>query len=206
VVIATLAGPVIAVQTQKLIERATASQNQRRWIFEVIMSNRATRLTDENVRALNLIDLAYRRRHDRKVIAAWRSLFGELTQGIRDGETDIATINAWNGRCSDRYVALQAAMSHALSFNFTEEESRRGIYYPKGHDQREAAHLAILHNAALVLSGASALKMAVTELPVAPEAAALQVALTEKMAKAYAEDGALRVRMVVPDKSPTATI
>lgn len=85
---ATIAGPILAVQAQKWVERATESRRRRRWIFETIMSNRATRLADENIRALNSIDLAYRPRliasaKDRAVVAAWRSLFGELNDGLK---------------------------------------------------------------------------------------------------------------------------
>ena len=86
IVCATLLGPVLAVQAQKWVERATESRRRRRWIFDTVMANRATRLADENVKALNLIDLEFRRRRipssrDRAVIEAWHELFGELTQG-----------------------------------------------------------------------------------------------------------------------------
>jgi hypothetical protein len=59
VVLATVAGPVIAVQTQKWIERATENQNRKRLIFQVMMANRATRLSDDHVKAVNMIDLAF---------------------------------------------------------------------------------------------------------------------------------------------------
>ena len=59
VVLATVAGPVIAVQTQKWIERASENRNRKRLIFEVMMANRATRLSDDHVKAVNMIDLAF---------------------------------------------------------------------------------------------------------------------------------------------------
>jgi hypothetical protein len=86
VVFATLAGPIVAVQTQKWIERATERKRSRRWIFRALMSNRATRMNDEFIMALNLIDLEFSPGRfggskDRVVIHAWRSLFGEYQQG-----------------------------------------------------------------------------------------------------------------------------
>ena len=39
VVLATLAGPAIAVQTQKFIERATESRRRRLQIFNALMAN-----------------------------------------------------------------------------------------------------------------------------------------------------------------------
>jgi hypothetical protein len=93
-------------------------------------------------------------------------------------------------------------MSAALGFHFTDEELRRGIYYPKGHVDREAAQLAILHNLKRLLAGETAINMNVKELPVAPEAAAVQTALLERMAKSYADDGALKITIASGDDAP----
>ena len=82
IVLATLGGPVIAVQTQKFIELASENRRQKYWVFTALMANRATRLNDEYVRALNLIDLVFLPRwwkpQNRKIIEAWKTLFGEL--------------------------------------------------------------------------------------------------------------------------------
>jgi uncharacterized protein DUF6680 len=193
VVIATIAGPVIAVQTQKWIERATESRRRRRYIFDVMMSNRATRLADEHVRALNMLDLEFRAKRDAPVIAAWRALFGELTQGIKDGETDQTILNAWNRRCDDLYVTLLSAISKRLGFSFVEEDLRRGIYYPRGHSERETAQLAILHGLGLILEGRAALSMKVTEFPTSQQVVDAQTILLDKLSKAYTADGELRV-------------
>lgn len=52
IVVATVAGPVVAVQTQKWIERATENRRRRYWIFNALMANRATRLADDYVKRL----------------------------------------------------------------------------------------------------------------------------------------------------------
>jgi hypothetical protein len=194
---ATILGPILAVQAQKWIERATESRRRRRWIFDTIMSNRATRLADENIRALNAIDLEYRpgiipSKKDRAVVSAWRSLFGELTQGLRNAgpDADAPTVNAWDDRCRELYVRLESAMSAALGFKFTDEELRRGIYYPRGHVEREATQTAILQNLKKLLAGETAIN---TKVIVTPEAAAAQAALLERLMKAYTDDGALKV-------------
>jgi len=87
-------------------------------------------------------------------------------------------------------------MSAALGFSFTDEELRRGIYYPQGHFERETAQLAILHNLKRLLTGETAINMNVKELPVNADAAAAQTKLVEKVAHAYAEDGSLRISVV----------
>lgn len=201
VVLATLAGPIIAVQTQKWIERATESRRRKNWIFTTLMANRATRLADDYVKALNLIDLEFpvdRRlsRRNRPVINAWKTLFGELQNGLKDGETDRQAITIWNQRCDDRLVDLLAAMSTALGYSFSQEELRRGIYYPRGNAEREQAQLAILNGVRLLVEGKQPLLMKVTEVPVVPELVKLQSQLTEKMVMAYGEDGILKVRIL----------
>ncbi len=168
------------------------------------MANRATRLADENIKALNAIDLEYRpglipSKKDRAVVSAWRSLFGELTQGLRDAgpkPQPPAVVHAWNERCNDLYVQLESAMCTALGFRFTDEELRRGIYYPQGHSDREQAQLAILQNLKRLLEGETAINMNVKEFPSAPEAVAVQSALLERMTKSYAEDGSLKISVM----------
>jgi hypothetical protein len=207
VVLATLAGPIAAVQTQKWVERATESRRRKYAIFNALMANRATRLADEFVKALNLIDIEFLPGHlraakNRAVINAWRALFGELHRGVNDGETDIQIINAWHQRCDDRLVDLLAAMSSALGYSFSSEELRRGIYYPKGHVEREQAQTAILSGVRLLLEGKQSLPMKITETQTSPEAAMLQATLAEKMAAAYREDGALKVKILGASSEP----
>jgi len=200
---ATILGPVLAVQAQKFVERATERRRQRLSVFTTIMSNRATRIADDNIKALNAISLTFRPRwigakKDMAVLDAWRSLFGELTQGLAGGgeNPDQGFVNRWQERCNDRYVDLERAMANALGYKFTDEELRRGIYYPRGHGEREQAQLAILHNLKLLLEGETAINMRVKEMPVTPEVAAAQTALQERIMSSYSDDGSLKITVV----------
>jgi hypothetical protein len=200
IVLATIAGPVIAVQTQKWIERASERGKRRQWIFTSLMANRATRLSDDYVRALNLIDLEFSPKRfagalDRKVIEAWRALFGELTNGPPDGNEDVNLARAWNNRVTDRLVDLLSAMSTALGYTFSAEELRRGIYYPKGRVDLEQSQLAIMHGLSKIIQGSASLPMRITEVPGSGETAQLQATLNEKMLHAYDGDGSLRVKI-----------
>jgi hypothetical protein len=134
------------------------------------------------------IDLEFRRgiirsKKNRAVLSARRDLFGELTQGLRQGETDPIALNTWTNRCNEFFVKLEAATAAALGFHFTDEELRRGIYYPRAHGEREAAQWAILYNLKRLLAGETAVNMRVKEMPVIPEAAAAQSVLVERMVK-----------------------
>jgi hypothetical protein len=196
---ATVAGPILAVQAQKWIERAGERRRSRRAIFHALMSNRATRLNDDFVKALNLIDLEFSPSRfggtkDRAVIDAWRALFGEYHAAPPDGAA-LDEMRSWNERVGERIVSLLFAMSKALRYDFSEEQLRRGIYYPKGRVDLEQTQLAILNGLRQILEGRAALPMKVTEIPSSPELIAAQLAMMEKSAKSYADDGALRVQI-----------
>lgn len=196
---ATVAGPILAVQAQKFIERATERRRARRAIFHALMSNRATRLNDDFVRSLNLIDLEFSPRRiggsaDRAVINAWRSLLGEYNNVPADA-APLDEHRAWNDRVGERTVALLSAMSKALGYDFSDEQLRRGIYYPKGRFDAEQTQLAILNGVRKIIEGAAALPMKITEAPSSPELLAAQIETMQRSARSYDTDGALRVRM-----------
>ena len=57
---ATVMGPVLAVQTQKWIERARARREAQQRTFNVLMATRAARVSPGHVEALNAIDIHFR--------------------------------------------------------------------------------------------------------------------------------------------------
>ena len=61
IILATVSGPILAVQAQKFIERARARRESRLSIFYRLMTFRATPLAPERIQALNMIDLEFRR-------------------------------------------------------------------------------------------------------------------------------------------------
>ncbi len=60
-IFATLLSPLLAVRVQKLIEKHSEKRNIKVNIFTELMATRSTaaRLSNEHVRALNMIDLAF---------------------------------------------------------------------------------------------------------------------------------------------------
>jgi hypothetical protein len=153
IILATISGPILAVQAQKFIERARARHDQRLSIFYRLMAYRATQLAPERIQALNMIDLEFRRNRfgrqsskDMAVTTAWKNLLDELNGGISDTVTDPTTIGAWQRRCDDLSVDLLFALSKALGYEFSKVELKRGIYYPRGHVAREASQNSVLAN------------------------------------------------------------
>ena len=200
VALSTIAGPILAVQAQKWIERATERRRAQLQVFYWLMATRATRLANEHVQALNRIELEFRGRSakEKTVRDAWRLYADNLNQG--GGNTD-ASITAWLSRGDTLFNDLMFAMSTALGFKFDRVQLSRGVYYPRGHGEIEERHRRILLSLERVLGG-DAIPMKITEAPGSQETAKLQVQLTERMVTAYGDDGALKVR-ILPDKEKT---
>ncbi len=179
VVLATIAGPVVAVQAQKFIERAREKREGRRRLFYALMGTRAARVAPDHVRALNMIDLEFYGRKilgfrlqfpsERAVINAWRIYQDHLNQFPEGRDEPPEGAAAWVARGDDLFTELLYFISVALGFDFDRVQLRRGIYNPRAHDQNERAYLAIRDGLVRLLSGTEPLKMAVTSFPVAGE-------------------------------------
>jgi hypothetical protein len=88
-IVATLLGPILAVQAQKFVERTTENRRRRLGIFHSLMATRAARVAPEHVQALNRIDLefsgkrffgliSWQTTRERAVVEAWREHFDRL--------------------------------------------------------------------------------------------------------------------------------
>lgn len=179
VVFATLLGPVLAVQAQKWVERATDNKRRRFAIFNTLMVTRGTRLDFEHVRALNSIDIEFR--NDPEVIEAWRLYVVHLN--FQYHENNEAQSLQWQMRGNDLFIELLVKISKAVDVK-VERERLLGAYHPKGHYQREMSQLEVLKHAAAVFAGKQSLKMSVVELPFSAEATQAQVDLHKKLGDA----------------------
>ena len=56
---ATLAGPIFAVQVQKLIERTRAGHDRREHLFKTLTATRAKQLAPRHIDALNMIVIEF---------------------------------------------------------------------------------------------------------------------------------------------------
>ena len=111
IILATVCGPILAVQAQKFIERTRARRETRLSIFYRLMTFRATPLAPERIQALNMIDLEFRPNwlgrqstKDKAVTTAWKNLLDELDSGpgIAQDVPNYATIAvAWQKRCDE---------------------------------------------------------------------------------------------------------
>ncbi len=195
IVFSTLMGPVLAVQAQKLIERATEKSRRRFAVFNALMVTKGTRLDLEHVRALNSIDIEFR--DYPKVIEAWRLYVAHLN-ALYDRTNEAQSIQ-WQAKGSDLFIELLAQIAKAVRVKI-DRERLSGIYIPEGHFKREVAQLEVLNNAAAVLSGKQSLKMSVVDFPFSQEATKAQLELQKKLGDVVA-DGVVHVEI----KGPSAT-
>lgn len=189
IVIATCLGPIFAVQIQKYIEILRERRTRKAAIFTALMTTRATRLSAEHVRALNMIDTVFdgamifgfrhRTNAEKNVLDAWHVYLDHLNVSPQQ-----VGPQAWGDKGMDLFVDLLFAMSRAVSFSFDRVELRRIVYAPVAHGQREADEAAMRKGVVRLLSGEGALKMEVTRLPIDPAVVAAQLELWKKMSEA----------------------
>ena len=207
IILATVCGPILAVQAQKFIERARARRDLRMSIFYRLMTFRATPLAPERIQALNMIELGFQPNwlgrqsaKDKAVTTAWKNLLDELGDGSGNS-TDQATLAAWQKRYDELSVKLLFALSKTLGFQFSEVELKRGIYYPRGHFEREALQNVISQNIARLLTGQTALKMDVTSFPASKEAIQLQEELQRGILAALSGEKEIHVKVKDGEKA-----
>jgi hypothetical protein len=202
---ATIAGPVLAVQAQKFIERFSESRRRKLHIFYTLMSTRATRIANEHVQALNLIELEFnkgwyrKRSKEQAIIDAWRLHLDNLNQPA--DENDPASVKTWSDRTEGSFVELMYSMSQALGFDFDRVQLKRGMYYSRGQAELELAQRAVVHSLAKVLTGQQPIGMNVVGFPIDKQAAELQEKVQQQYLKALTGEGALHVT-TKNDKKP----
>jgi hypothetical protein len=173
-ILATIAGPILAVQAQKWIERATERGSAQKRIFFALMATRATRVAPDHVQALNMIDLEFsgsgwRRQtsREREVVNRWRIYADHLNQ-------DVDEADLWNAHGDELFTDLLVALAAALRYSFDRVQLRRGIYYPRAHGEAETRRVVFEKAVVKVFTGESPLSMKITEVPGTEESFELQ--------------------------------
>jgi hypothetical protein len=167
---ATIAGPILAVQAQKWIERARESRGRKNWVFQTLMMTRNATVSADHVRALNAIDLSFygkrilgkplRSAKDQAVIDAWREYFDHLNSGPGEGAAEAVKVN-WMARRSELFTNLLQMMATALNYNFDRVQLQKGIYSPIAHGELEGDIQAYRKFGLELIRGERALKVEV---------------------------------------------
>jgi hypothetical protein len=128
IVIATVAGPILAVQAQKYLERHRDQKRAKDSIFRVLMATRASRLATEHVQALNGIELAFYGggSKEKKVREAWKAYHDHLND--RSYQPD--RIAEW---IVDLFTDLLHEMAVCLGYDFDKTHIKNSWYSPEAH-------------------------------------------------------------------------
>lgn len=197
-VVATVLGPILAVQAQKAIERSRERNRRKIWVFHQLMATRRARLSPEHVQALNMIDLAfYGRRQlgihrpvksEIAVTDAWHEYLDHLST-----KTDDAT---WSTRGDELFTNILSAMAVDVGYTFDRVQLKKGAYSPLAHGELEQQQEVMRRLMIDLLGGDRSLKMQVTDFPFSDEATAAQIRLQSKLSDALEGEGALRVSVI----------
>lgn len=181
---ATVAGPVLAVQAQKWVERAREATNRRVIVFTTLMATRQSRISMEHVRALNSIDLAFYGRRvlgvtmrgskSQAVLDAWHDYHAHLCVSYERRPKNDAELRDWTGRGDELFTNLLERLATATNFKFDRQQLKAGSYSPEAHGTVELEQQAVRKLALDVMSGQRPLAMDVKSWPIDPTAAEQQ--------------------------------
>ncbi len=169
IIVATLLGPVVAVQVQKYLEWRGASKSRKQAVFEALMTTRNSAMSMEHVRALNMIEISFygrgpgrRKRTEDAVLSAWSYYLAFLNDvGTRISSASIAEkfiTPAEVDRRVDLFVELLSAIASDLNYNFERATFKpTRAYMPQAHGDAEERAEAISAAALDVLTGRAAI-------------------------------------------------
>lgn len=166
IVVSTLLGPVLAVQAQKWLEGLRAHHYQKQALFQRLMATRGSRLSQQHVEALNMIDLAFYGR--RILFFRWQTrtekvatrLWGEYLDSLSVPNSEVVF-----ARREDCFINMLAAMSDDLGFAFDRVTIKNHTYSPIAHGTLEDQAAAFRVAALEVLHGQRSLKMEIINIP-----------------------------------------
>jgi len=167
VVIATLMGPILAVQIQKLLERKRALRDRQVDVFRTLMTGRLV-LTYENVKAFNAVPVEFYGQDE--ILQAWRSYVAYMVHVPPPGSPDLP---AWDARRIDLLLDLLQKMAAHVGYPYTFVQLKNDWYRPRGHNELETDQQRIRQGVAALLEGKIQLPLDVKRFPADEELNAL---------------------------------
>jgi len=188
-IIAIIAGPILAVQAQKIVELIRQKHEEKRKLFMTLMVTRGRPLVQEHVQALNMIDVIFsnkgvidylffwRRKKNRKVIEAWSEFRDHLyhfprrpersdSDGSKEDNTAFeAQFNAWSARKDELLVEILAKMADSLNYHFDKVILKRGSYTPQAYGEVELSQEVIHRGLRDVFLGLKSIPISIVTSP-----------------------------------------
>jgi microsomal dipeptidase-like Zn-dependent dipeptidase len=151
IVVATLLGPVFAVQVQKYLERHRDQKRVKDTIFRTLMTTRANRLAPDHVQALNGIEIAFYGggEKEKRVREGWRAYHDYLND--RSYQPD--RMQEWMVKQIDLFIELLHDMAVCLGYDFDKTHIKSSWYAPEAHGTVEEELNAIRSSLAEIVTG-----------------------------------------------------
>jgi hypothetical protein len=156
-ILAIIIGPLAALLIQKYIEGLKAKEDRKVMIFRSLMANRASRLSQNYVQALNGIEVEFH--GETKVIEKWRSLMDYLNTP-QDPAND-PNLARWTERVTDGLTSLLLEMGESLGYHFDAVTIKRNAYYPVAWNTTEIEWAKFRQAAVKVLEAEKPIKVEV---------------------------------------------
>ena len=172
VIFATLVGPILAVQIQKLLEIRRALLERKLTVLRTLMTQRFA-LSSTNVEAFNSVPIEFYGEAD--ILNAWRAYLAHM--GVNPAST---VAGQWEATRVDLYFALLKKMAEHLKYKFDFVQLKNDFYSPQLHGDVEQDQATIRRGLADVLSGKSAMPMDVRNFPADVELNGLHKAWLKK--------------------------
>lgn len=195
IILATILGPIFAVQAQKYLEKGREINQRRASIFRTLMATRATSLSPAHVEALNAIPIEFygKNKRLRVIIDKWKIYLNHLARDV--------SAPGWGDKKIELFVDLLSSMAAFLGYEFNKVEITNEIYRPVGHAGIETDQEIIRRGLAQLFSGQLALPMEVKSFPSDPAASKEQEELRQLLRRWLSGASVVSVDIKSPSKS-----
>lgn len=162
IIAAIILGPIIAIQTQNIIEALKSKKERKLNLFFTLMSTRNTRLSNDHVYSLNMIDIEFSGKNffwfwkdqqtsgEKKVTDSWKAYSDHLRN------------SNFNEDRNELFTEMLYEMSQTLGYGFDKVNLKRDCYRPEGHNQLENQKTDIMNGVVELLEGKRSLPVNIT--------------------------------------------
>lgn len=132
IILATLVGPVVAVQVTRYLDNKKEIRDRKLQIFKSLMATRAYTISPVHVEALNRIDLEFssKEKSEKAVLDAWKEYLDLL------GNKSLSP-DQWASKRIDLLVELLYRMALVLDYEFDKTHIKNSAYAPVAHGTLE---------------------------------------------------------------------
>lgn len=192
-IFAVIAGPVLAIQIQKYIERIKEEKERQIRVFKDLMATRASTLAYQHVVALNMVGLEFQGKKYAKVVNAWKTYLDHLGSFPNDDES---MAKAWAEKRNDQLSDLLYEMGNSLGFDFDKVHIKKAGYIPKAYGDQENDQNYIRRSLVEVFLGERSIPLSIVSLPIDPKSAEAQRELQVALAEHYKNGKPFPVKII----------